>query len=278
MDPVERRFTPWLDVVAEAVRHPCGGFPHRMFMRLLAETFDESVGWNSFGLDGQSVIEVHDAAPGWPPDDLVDAWLRNAHAHPLLRWLMFTGDQSPMTIGRVPDQLVTRQGRQGVSELLAPYGLEEQLSITCTLDPGRVRAFVISRSGSDFSDEDLAVARRLQPLFALIARQSDVLEGCRPATIDVDLTGRELAILRLLDHGLTAAAIGHRLTISPRTVHKHLENVYRKLGVRDRLMASRVAHETGLLGSPSKPETTPRLTPRRGRAVARDDTLLAAGH
>ena len=51
------------------------------------------------------------------------------------------------------------------------------------------------------------------------------------------LTARERGVIMLLGDGMTAVAIAHRLCISPRTVHKHLENIYAKLGVRDRLGA-----------------------------------------
>ena len=54
---------------------------------------------------------------------------------------------------------------------------------------------------------------------------------------DTRLTERELAILHLLVEGCTAGAIAHRLGISVRTVQKHLEHVYRKLGVSSRAAA-----------------------------------------
>jgi DNA-binding CsgD family transcriptional regulator len=62
-------------------------------------------------------------------------------------------------------------------------------------------------------------------------------------------TARELLILDLGSRGLTAAAIARRLATSPRTVHKHLENLYRKLGVSDRASAVRVAVAAGYLPS-----------------------------
>lgn len=51
----------------------------------------------------------------------------------------------------------------------------------------------------------------------------------------------------LLTEGPTAEALGRRLGISPRIAGKHLENIYRKLEVCDRLMAVRRAYELGLL-------------------------------
>ncbi len=58
-------------------------------------------------------------------------------------------------------------------------------------------------------------------------------------------------MLTLLGSGLTAQAIARRLDTSPRTVHKHLEHLYRKLGVRDRLMAVQRARDAGLLATPA---------------------------
>ena len=76
-----------------------------------------------------------------------------------------------------------------------------------------------------------------------------------PAAKETRLTGRELVVLGLLGDGLTAAVIGRRLGISTRTVHKHLEHVYSKLGTGDRLTTVLRAQRSGLLtqGSPSVP-------------------------
>ena len=54
-------------------------------------------------------------------------------------------------------------------------------------------------------------------------------------------------MLELLARGLLATSIASRLSLSPRTVHKHLGNIYRKLGVHDRLVAVGVARANGLL-------------------------------
>ena len=52
-----------------------------------------------------------------------------------------------------------------------------------------------------------------------------------------DLTEREIQILRLVADGRTNTAIAHALEVSPRTVAKHLEHIYRKLGVSSRAAA-----------------------------------------
>jgi len=63
-----------------------------------------------------------------------------------------------------------------------------------------------------------------------------------------ELTGRELAVLQLLAEGRTTRCTAHQLGCSPRTVEKHLERCFRKLDVRDRLNAVRVATQAGLVG------------------------------
>jgi DNA-binding NarL/FixJ family response regulator len=65
--------------------------------------------------------------------------------------------------------------------------------------------------------------------------------------VQFQLTPRELMVLTLLADGHTAVGIAHQLDISPRTVRKHLENLYRKLGTSDRLTSVLRARSAGLL-------------------------------
>lgn len=51
----------------------------------------------------------------------------------------------------------------------------------------------------------------------------------------------------MMAEGMLATTIASRLDVSPRTVHKHLGNVYRKLGVHDRMLAVRQGQILGLV-------------------------------
>ncbi len=51
------------------------------------------------------------------------------------------------------------------------------------------------------------------------------------------LTQRQAEVLRLVALGHTDADIAERLGVSPRTVHKHLEHIYDKLGATSRSQA-----------------------------------------
>ena len=61
------------------------------------------------------------------------------------------------------------------------------------------------------------------------------------------LTPREVEVLVLVAEGLTSAQVAHRLFLSPRTVHRHLSSIYRKLGVGSRAAATRFALEQDLI-------------------------------
>jgi predicted ATPase/DNA-binding CsgD family transcriptional regulator len=60
------------------------------------------------------------------------------------------------------------------------------------------------------------------------------------------LTARELEVLRFAATGRSDKEIGALLYISPRTVSRHLQSIYGKLGVNSRTAASALAHRLGL--------------------------------
>ena len=62
------------------------------------------------------------------------------------------------------------------------------------------------------------------------------------------LTARELEVLQLVVRGLSNREIAEELVLSPRTIERHLENLYRKTGTRNRAEAAARAVAQGLLG------------------------------
>ncbi|WP_432726606.1 response regulator transcription factor [Variovorax sp. W6] len=72
---------------------------------------------------------------------------------------------------------------------------------------------------------------------ALLYRLACRAEAALPATLPPSLTPREGDVMHWLSRGKTDAEIAALLQISPRTVHKHLEHVYVKLGVETRTAA-----------------------------------------
>jgi len=56
--------------------------------------------------------------------------------------------------------------------------------------------------------------------------------------MEVYLTERELSVLMNLAYGLTNVEIANKLYISVHTVKAHLESIYEKLGVTNRVQAA----------------------------------------
>jgi DNA-binding NarL/FixJ family response regulator len=66
-----------------------------------------------------------------------------------------------------------------------------------------------------------------------------------PRAVD-ELTARELDIFRLIAEGLSNAEISERLYIGDTTVKTHVTHILQKLGLRDRVQAVVLAHQTGI--------------------------------
>ncbi|MFF8730599.1 response regulator transcription factor [Streptomyces sp. NPDC015171] len=147
-------------------------------------------------------------------------------------------------------------------------GVDHVLGVPLPGSAEPITGCLVYRVGTDFTDGQLALAGRAQPLLAAVDRQRQLLEEWRrtlgPAALpderaaDRALTPRETSVLLLLTDALTADAIGRRLGISVRTVHKHVENIYRKLGTRDRVGTVLRAQRLGLVPTPGRTGSHPR--------------------
>lgn len=67
------------------------------------------------------------------------------------------------------------------------------------------------------------------------------------ATQSVGLTQREGNVLELLVQGLSNEEIAQRLVLGESTIKSHVQNLYRKIGVRDRSQVIIYAYENGLV-------------------------------
>lgn len=73
----------------------------------------------------------------------------------------------------------------------------------------------------------------------------------REASVEHDLTDRELQVLQLLVDGASPRDVAETLVLSPKTVGNHLTNIYRKLDVHSRTQAVTAAIRQGLVEPPS---------------------------
>ena len=256
---VDVRYGRWLDLIGDLMRQPLYELPHQRIASALREDF-------TAGLSGWMVRDAKgDVTPQmWPtpPRELVhfsEDWAhdrRRQEFHPLVYWADLTGDMTAMSTGQIPVAVLGRRRLEAWRADSEPMGVPHQMHLPLFLRGRAVRTFVVSRSDTDFSEGDVALARRLQPVLIGLERQAAALSlACgigHPEHLgdrmgDVGLTARELAVLCLLAEGLTASGIARRLAISPRTVTKHLEHIYRKLRTRDRVSTLLRAQQLELL-------------------------------
>ncbi len=92
-------------------------------------------------------------------------------------------------------------------------------------------------------------ARRLADAFGTAPPSPAGAAPVAPAAqgLAESLSEREIEVLRLIATGLSNADAGGRLFIAPSTVKKHLENIYAKLGTRNRTQAIARARDAGVL-------------------------------
>jgi HD-GYP domain-containing protein (c-di-GMP phosphodiesterase class II) len=64
------------------------------------------------------------------------------------------------------------------------------------------------------------------------------------------LTSRELEVLQLVIRGLSSRQVAEQLVISEKTARHHIEHIYTKLGVTNRISATLFALQHGLVGDP----------------------------
>jgi DNA-binding CsgD family transcriptional regulator len=242
------------------------------WLRLAADLVSEhSDTWQAARIN-QQLIETFDATGSafcarelelWPIerfagqiDDITRWCAQSAQAeHPILRYFLTTGDWRVMQVAEVPTQVVSTAVTAAWIERGRQWGgVQHQLAMPLARTRHGRRAFVVGRP-DPFTAAEMDLARQLRRLITALDRHRAAFSGWtsgagtagRAAAWDIRLTPRELAVLALLAEGLTAASIGRRLMITERTVHKHLQHSYTKLGVTDRLGAVLHAQRIGLL-------------------------------
>lgn len=79
------------------------------------------------------------------------------------------------------------------------------------------------------------------------SRPGEKRGGGGDATVQLNLTSREIDVLRLLSRGFTYIDIGKQLGISVHTVTSHIKKSYRKLGAHSAAAAVTRAADLHLL-------------------------------
>ncbi len=99
--------------------------------------------------------------------------------------------------------------------------------------------------------ETLNGGAAMNPSIALktlkLLRDPSKIENAKTPLEEIKLTSREVDVLEQLSKGLSYNAIADNLILSTGTIRKHIENIYRKLQVHNKLEAVQKARKNNLI-------------------------------
>jgi DNA-binding CsgD family transcriptional regulator len=198
--------------------------------------------WVSLNAIGPEPGDVWFLSVPEPPAELVVAFQRHAHQNPLVQRFLRTQDGRAYRFSDVVTPAALRR-LDLFREVYARLGVEHQIALTLPSRPGHVLGIALSRRAHDFSDAERELLNRARPYliqcYRTVLAFADLREvAARHAPESVverlardGLTAREAQIVRLVALGRSNQAVADELGLSVRTVQKHLEHAFRKLGV-----------------------------------------------
>lgn len=164
---------------------------------------------------------------------------------------------------RVPTRLSSKCLAVASSSLASPsveyvvHGVQPLLG-----EPETLLALICDNSRD--IEETMLLTRLIAPFLVLALHRLDCAISPHKPSIAVShssachspLSTREIRILECIRDGMTNAAIGSSLEISPFTVKSHLQRVFRKFQVSTRTQAVAVALSLGIIGLGSQTATS----------------------
>ncbi len=171
---------------------------------------------------------------------------RLIHEHPLVR---FHSTHARGGACRISDCVPRAQfERQAIfGEYYARIGIDHVMAVPVIASSGLVMSYVLNRKGRDFSDVERGLMDQLRPALANLYRMAMMGAGASGAALapGAQLTAREREVLPWVAAGKSDRQVAAILGVSVRTVQKHLENAYVKLGVENRTAAAMRFEEMG---------------------------------
>ena len=177
----------------------------------------------------------------------IEVFDRYFYDHPLVR----EHGRNPAAVTRCIGELLP-ESRFHSTPLYNDYyrviRIDHVMAVPIHVDRRYLVSFVLNRSRRGFSDRDRERLEIMRPHLGNLYRLGIAANRhwMPPAALPDSLTPRERDVLRWVAAGKTDRDIGAILEISRRTVHKHLQHVYEKLGVETRTAAAMRAAGTVL--------------------------------
>jgi DNA-binding CsgD family transcriptional regulator len=254
------------------------------FQRYCLEKLPQLIGAEITGISevdlqrSASVTAMEPADARFAGDE--EIFTRFAHQHPLVKRYAESGDVRALKISDLVSQAQFHR-LELYQEYFKRVGIEDQLAFTMPATPPRVLGVVLSRDRRSFRERDRLLLDLVRPCLVQAYERMHVLAELEvlrralehaaggtsaPALADaagiareavaggatlcaIGLSKREAEVLLWVARGKTNAEVGDILRVSHRTVAKHLERIYEKLGVENRTAAAARMLEIAALAS-----------------------------
>jgi DNA-binding CsgD family transcriptional regulator len=205
------------------------------------------------------------------PAQFHEAFARYAFQNPLVAYYLESRDGRAT---RFSDLLTRRQLHRLdlYREVYEPLGVEYQIAFCLPSSAERILGVALSRGKRDFSSGERDLLNLARPYLiqayrnAVSHTQLERGPGRQILIADLlalGLTQRQAQTLRLVAMGHSDSAAAVALGIQATTVHKHLQNSYRTLGVQSRSQAAELAWATTRGQAPVRVSSAPPRKLRR---------------
>jgi len=208
-----------------------GGFARRGVTALAAVIGSELTTLSVCDLDSNHRSVVSDA-PGAISARQIEVFDRYFPEHPLVR----AHGRNPAAVTKRISDLVPKEAFLETplyNDYYRPIGIRHTMALPVHVDRRLLVSFVFNRASSAFGERELQLAETLRPHLANLYR----LAGAN-TPVNTTLTAREREVLEWVAAGKTNRDIAALLGARPRTIEKHLERIYEKLGVETRTAAA----------------------------------------
>ncbi len=194
--------------------------------------------FDQISLKTGEALNVFDRSIPFTREEFMARWQAHFHEHPGIAHLTTGGTATVFTIS---DFLSQRQfQRTGLyQEVMKEFEVTDQLGIILPV-PNFVLGVAVNRD-TGFTSEEKQLMQMLQPHFVRAFENAQLftsLIGAPEANYrswrNHGLTRRECEVLRWLMEGKRNREIGVILGAQPRTIGKHVENIFAKLHVETR--------------------------------------------
>lgn len=207
-----------------------------------------------------------EVALGWPEEtyraEYLDAYPQLMSEHPIVAYAL-AGPTAAEPVC-ISDWLTRRQWRANpvYQDSYRHLRLDDQIAVGAVDRGGSFTGVSLGRAGRDYSEVERDVLALVIPHVRAALRRAEtapveipairvaptlattMLGGGPTAESFADearLTAREKQVLSLVARGLTDQQVAGRLQVSVRTINKHLEHIYARLGVSNRQAAAHAA-------------------------------------